>query len=272
MNLVLNSTNVVSGSNNTRYKYKFISPVEIKENATLSVSNITIPYSWFNITEYNKNNVAETEWAVGGSIFYYQLPLKDGYYSVSDLNAILQQTCIINGLYLINGWGDYVYYTTITYDPILYAVRITGYSIPTSLPTGWTLPSNFAGFPSAPYTPRLIVNLGFAKLIGFSTTTIGNITPYSVVSTQIPQGSIVNSLVVRSNLVDNDAGFPTDILDTIPIDVPFGTNLNYSPKELKIVKCVAGTIQSFDVFFSDQNLNSMFILDNNVCISLLLKN
>jgi hypothetical protein len=272
MNLVLNSNNVVTGSNNTRYKYTFIAPVEIKENAEMAISNITIPYSWFNITEINNNNEAIIDWAVGGSILYFDIPLKDGYYSVTDLNGILQHTCIANGLYLIDENNNYVYYLTITYDTTLYAVRVSGYSIPTSLPSGWTEPSNFAGYPVAPYTPRLIVNLGFAKLIGFSTTIIGTITPFSVTSTQTPQGSIVNSVVIRSNLIDNDAGFPTDILDVMTIDVPFGSNINYSPKELKLVKCVAGTIQSFEVFFCDQNLNPMYILDNNVCISLLLKN
>lgn len=273
MNLVLNSNNVVSGSNNTRYKYTFIAPVEIKKGAELAVSNITLPYSFFNITEQYQNNVVELEWADATSILYFLLPLRDGYYSVSDLNGILQQTCIANGLYLIDENNNYVYYLTITYDPILYAVRVSGYSIPTSLPAGWTQPSNWVGYPPTPFVPRLIVNLGFAKLIGFSTIVIGNnLASYSVTSTQTPQGSIVNSVVIRSNLIDNDAGFPTDILDVMPIDVPFGSNINYSPKELKLVKCVVGTFQSFEVFFCDQNLNPMYILDNNVCISLLLKN
>jgi len=273
MNLVLNSNNVVAGSNNTRYKYTFIAPLEIKENAEMAISNITLPYSFFNITTQYNNNVAEFEWAIGGTIFYYLLPLQNGYYSVVDLNKAIQYTCVANGLYLINDSGNYVYYLTITYDPVLYAVRVTGYSIPSSLPAGWSLPSNFAGFPSAPFVPRLLVNLGFAKLIGFSTIAIGNnLAPFSVTSTQIPQGSIANSILVRSNIIDNDSGFPTDVLDTIPINTPFGTNINFSPKELKWIKCTVGTVQSFEVFFCDQNLNPMFILDSNVCISILLKN
>jgi hypothetical protein len=272
MNLVLNSNNVVAGSNNTRYKYTFIAPLEIKENAELAISNMTIPYSWFNITAINNNNEATLEWAIGGSIFYFDLPLKDGYYSVPYLNYLVQHICVQNGLYLIDDSGNYVYYLTITYDTTLYAVRVTGYSIPTSLPAGWIEPSNWAGYPSAPYTPRLLVNLGFAKLIGFSTTTIGTIIPFSVISTQVPQGSIVNSIIVRSNLINNNSGFPTDELDTIPITSSFGTNINYLPHELKWIKCIAGKIQSFEVYFCDQNLNPMYILDNNVCISLLLKN
>ncbi len=95
MNLVLNSNNVVAGSNNTRYKYTFIAPVEIKENAEMAISNITLPYSFFNITQQYQNNVATIEWAIGGSIFYFDLPLRDGYYSVSDLNGILQEHQLI---------------------------------------------------------------------------------------------------------------------------------------------------------------------------------
>ena len=70
MNLVLNSNNVVAGSNNTRYKYTFIAPLEIKENAEMAISNITMPYSWGNITAKNNNNLCEIDWAIGGSIFY----------------------------------------------------------------------------------------------------------------------------------------------------------------------------------------------------------
>lgn len=276
MNLVLNSTNVVAGSNNTRYQYKFIAPVEIKENATLSVSNITIPYSWFNISDVNNNNFFQFYFPDSTSTGTgYIIPLKDGWYSVSDLNAILQQFCIANSLYLIDGWGNYVYYLTITYDSILYAVRTTAKFVPTSLPSGWTQPAGWHGYNATLLTPILQVSTtGFGNLIGFNTGLYptSNTSETSFLSTKTPQGSVVNNIIVRSNLIDNDSGFPTDILDTIPIDVPFGTNLNYSPKELKVVKCIAGTIQSFEVFFSDQNLNPMFILDNNVCISLLLKN
>jgi hypothetical protein len=58
----------------------------------------------------------------------------------------------------------------------------------------------------------------------------------------------------------------------MPITSSFGTNLNYQPPQLKWVDLTSGTFQSFNLTICDQNLNPMYILDNNVCISILLKN
>ena len=56
LNLILNSSNVVAGSNNCTYKYNFLQPTEIFEDAQMTISNVVLPYSWFNITALNKNN------------------------------------------------------------------------------------------------------------------------------------------------------------------------------------------------------------------------
>ena len=61
-------------------------------------------------------------------------------------------------------------------------------------------------------------------------------------------------------------------MDTMPITGTFGSNLNYSPYALKWVKIASGTYQKLEIQIVDQNLNSMVILDNNVCISLLINN
>ena len=274
LNLVLNSNNVVSGSNNTRYRYKFIAPLDIMDEAEMTISNVQMPYSWFNITTLNENTKMQFNFPSGGLFqpFFFTFP--DGFYSVVDINAFIQQQCIINGLYLIDESGNNVYYLTILYNPTYYAVQVIGEAVPTSLPSGWTQPSNWVGYPLfASGAPTINPNAGLGKILGFPAGQLGNGTgSYSFLSTLVPQGSVVNSLIIRSNIIDNNAGFPTDVLDTMPITSSFGTNLNYTPTTLKWVKCVAGTFQSFEVFFCDQNLNPMYILDNNVCISILLKN
>jgi len=274
LNLVLNNNNVVSGSNNTRYKYKFTAPLEIMDEAEMTIANVTMPYSWFNITKVNQNNTF---------LFYFPnastltLTMPDGYYSVDDINAYIQQQCIANGCYLIDENGDNVFYFTILYNPTYYAVQIVAQLVPTALPTNWTTPAGWVGFSATSYCPYIYISstsklgtiIGYSNNAYYPSTNSANA---SLLSTLVPQGSIVNSLIVRSNIIDNDSGFPTDVLDTMPITSSFGTNINYTPTTLKWVKCTAGTFQSFDIFFSDQNLNPMFILDNNVCISILLKN
>ena len=53
--LVLNSTNVVGNNNNT-YKYNFINGMFQIKDCEISIANISIPYSWFNITSAYQNN------------------------------------------------------------------------------------------------------------------------------------------------------------------------------------------------------------------------
>lgn len=274
LNLVLNNNNVVSGSNNTRYKYTFNAPLEILDEAEMTIANVTMPYSWFNITKANNNNQFSLFFPAGAFAVSEDLTIPDGYYTINDLNAYIQQQSIIYGYYLIDENGDNVFYLTLLYNPTYYAVQVIGQVVPTSLPANWTAPSNWNGFPtSLVIAPILTPNAGLAKILGFPNVPIGTfLAAYSQLSTSVPQGSIVNSLVIRSNIINNDSGFPTDVLDTMPITSAFGTNINYSPPTLKWVKCTAGTFQSFEVFFCDQNLNPMYILDNNVCISILLKN
>ena len=276
LNLVMNNNNVISGSNNTSYKYTFIQPTAILDEAEMAVSNITIPYSWFNISAANNNNKFQFYFPDSGSPGSgYFVTLQDGFYSVTDINAALQQFCIINGLYLINGSGKYVYYLTLLYNPTFYAVQSVAQFVPTSLPSGWSQPANWHGYNTTLLTPILqVTTQGFGNLIGFKTGLYppNNMTESSTLSTFTPQGSIVNSLIVRCSLVDNECGFPTDVLDTIPITSSFGTNINYTPTQLKWMKLTSGVFQSFIITFVDQNLNPIIARDSNVCISILLKN
>jgi hypothetical protein len=242
----------------------------------MAVSNITIPYSWFNISAANNNNTFQFYFPDSGSPGTgYLVTLQDGFYTINDINAALQQFCIINGLYLINGSGKYVYYLTLLYNPTFYAVQSVAQFVPTSLPSGWSQPANWHGYNTTLLTPILqVTTQGFGNLIGFETGLYPplNTTETSTLSTFTPQGSIVNSLIVRCSLVDNECGFPTDVLDTIPITSSFGTNINYQPTQLKWMKLSSGVFQSVIITFVDQNLNSIVARDSNVCISILLKN
>ena len=274
LNLVLNSNNVVSGSNNTRYRYKFNAPLEILDEAEMSITNVTIPYSIFNVTKINSNNQFTMSYPIGTGTYTFTQTIPDGFYSVTNLNSYIQSLFVAQGFYLIDGQGNYVYYFQLLYNPTYYAVQIVSTSIPTSLPAGYTAPSTWTGYPTAgTLSVSFSPNGGLGKILGFPAGIVNsNATSYSVLSTLVPQGSIVNSLVIRSNIIDNDAGFPTDVIDTMPIMNSFGTNLNYMPTTLKWIKCTAGTFQSFEIFFCDQNLNAIYLLDNNVCISILLNN
>ena len=279
-NLVLNSNNVVSGSSNSRYSYTFLNNnLAILDEAEIAISNITMPYSWFNITAAYDNQTFNIFFPIGSSGSQtFPVIIPPGFYTITQMNEYLQQLSILLGLYLIDNNGNYVYYITFLYNPTTYGVQLICSLVPTSLPAGWTQPTNWYGFPTVSRTPQveLIATSNFYQLIGFVNGAFypatGDIVDRSFISTTTPIGSNINSLVIRCNLVNNPVGFPSDILDTMPITATFGSNINYSPPALKWVKLAAGTYQKMEIQFVDQNLNSMTILDSNVCISLLINN
>ena len=79
-----------------------------------------------------------------------------------------------------------------------YANQIIAYTVPTSLPIGYTASSNWVGYPIVSRTPYIEILSGsnFGNFIGFSVGNYGKdkTTNYSVNSNITPVGSIVNSL------------------------------------------------------------------------------
>jgi len=276
--LVLNSNNVVAGSNNTTYQYKFLKNMMIKDEAEIAISSVTIPYSWYNVTARYRNNTVRFNFPTSGSGYIQQnITFDDGFYTVTDINSKIEQICINEGFYLINTLGQYVYYLTLLYNPTTYGVQLICQLVPTSLPTGWTEPAGWNGYPSTSVIPQLVINNAeFGKLIGFTTgsypSILGVTNDYNVLNTFTPIGSNINNLIIRSSLVDNEIGFPTDIVDSMAITSTFGSNINYVPPVLKWVKMASGIYQYFNITFVDQNLNSIYALDNNVCITLMIWN
>jgi hypothetical protein len=132
------------------------------------------------------------------------------------------------------------------------------------------------GFPLVSRTPSIeILSNNFGTFLGFTTglyPNFGFTTDYNVLNTFTPVGSNINNLIVRSSLVDNEVGFPTDIVDSMAITSTFGSNINYVPPVLKWVKLASGIYQYFTITFVDQNLNRVYALDNNICITLMIHN
>ena len=281
--LVLNSQNVFGTGNNT-YKYNFIQGnFTIPPDSEVMVANVQIPYSFYNITSAYNNNSFQFSFPTGSSTFATStITIPDGFYTTTSLNYYLQQWMISNGYYLVNGSGQNVYYFTIQYNSYQYGNQILSYLVPTSLPTGYSLPSGYTtgtifggnGFPTVSRVPYItILNNNFGTFLGFPVGTYGGSTQnYSGNSLITPVGSTVNSIIVRCSLVDNKVGIPMDILDSFTIGgVNFGANINYAPAVPKWVKLASGSFSNFYITFCDQNLNLLAALDNNILITLLFR-
>jgi hypothetical protein len=268
--VVINSNNVI-GSNNSNFQYNFIGgSFVIPKGSKMAVSQVSLPYSWFNINSalYNNNTF---QYTFSGTTYTVTIP--NGFYAISDINQYLQNVMITNGHYLINSSGQYVYYIVLSTNATYYANQFLLYSIPTSLPAGYTNPGSFP-FSSDGRCPQIIISSNnFGKIIGFtsgtypSTITTSN-TNY--ISNTTPNATPVNSLVLRCNLVENNSSMPTDILDSFPITSTFGSNIVYQPQVGKYVSLKAGTYSNMTLVLQDQNFNTIQANDPNLIITLSL--
>ena len=274
--MVLNSNNVVPNSNNSQFRYNFINgSFRVDEGSQMCISSIIMPYSFFNISQAYGNNVFSFTFPQTAGSIVYNVVVSDGFYTVSDLNNFLQNYCITNSLYLINSTGQYVYYLVFTQNVGAYANEILFYPVPTALPSGYTTPVSFPGFPAISVSPSLIIPTGtntIGTFLGLSAGTYGGTgTASSVLSNITPVGSTVNGIIVRSNIVNNFVAMPSDIITSIPINSTFGSNITFEPTFEQWVSINAGVYNNLTIFFTDQNFNSIFARDSNVIITLQIR-
>jgi len=273
--LVLNSSNVTNQPN--IFQYDFLNGAfVVNDGSEMCISGITIPYSFFNIQQQYYNNARfQYTFTEGAITTTYNVTLPNGYYSVNTINDYLQGQFVNQGLYLVDSLGNNVYYLSLVYNVTTYSVQLLSFAVPTALPAGYTNPAGLV-FPTPnPATPQLVIlpNSNFGTIIGFTAGSyppVVQATDYSTISNTTPNGSPVNSIIVRCNLVSNNVISPSDILDSFQINAVFGSNINYSPNFEKWIKIKSGRYSNFTISFEDQNFNTIPILDSNILITLLL--
>lgn len=273
--LSLNSSDVVRGSNNSQFKYDFISGNFPAKDLEMCVGSITMPYSFFNVSSFYQNKTLQYSFPTSTTPISRTLTLQDGFYTVTDINNALQADMIAGGLYLLDSAGNYVFYLNLSYDTTFYAVRLISYAFPTSLPSGFTNPAGRT-FPATASTPQLSIPAtnSLGTILGFlpgAYPPAVQATNYNILSNTTPVGSTVQSLIVRCNLAYNPVSMPSDCVDAFPINTTFGSNITYDPSFEKWVQVRDGTYSSIIITIVDQNFNQIFAQDPNVAITLLIR-
>jgi len=284
--LIVNSSNVANTNTNATYEYRFINGGFKVDDMECMISSAQIPYSIFNITSAYNNNKFLIGFPTGSGTNTYttfNITFPDGFYTVQDINQYIQQFCITNGLYLVDANGNNVYYINLVQNTTYYANQILLYTVPRSLPTGYTQPSNWIGYSTftsdrTPYVQFVLANQ-FHEYMGFNNGAYplgvlitGRTTNYSVLSPNVPIGSYVNSFIIHCSLVNNSVVSPSDILDAFQItNTSFGSNINYQPTVEKYVKLQTGSYNSMIITITDQNNNPITLLDKNILITILFR-
>ena len=283
--LTLNSSNVI-GSNNNTFQYNFITGAFHAKDYEMAVGGFTIPYSWFNVsTSYNNKTISIT-FPYLATTYTLNIVLPDGFYLISDINNYIQLQMINAGLYLVSPSGQNVYFFQMYSNTTYYANQIILSLVPTTVSSGaysgYTLPAtgywssvSGNGLPTSTSTPSMtLASTGsLSVILGFPTGTYASSTSLSqsLQSTLTPIGSNVNALICRCNLLNNNVAMPSDVLDLIPINSTFGSNINYFPSFEKWIPITDGTYNSMTLTFQDQNYNTLYARDPNVALTLLIR-
>lgn len=294
--LVLNSNNIVQDGQNNKLVYNFPNSVLFKDSY-VAVSNISMYYSWFNITAAFGNNVFTYNWTQGATTTTYTVIIPNGLYEISSLNQYLQFTMIANGTYLVSATGGLnVYFAEFVLNPSRYAVQINTYLVPTSFATyASPTPVNITtGLPLVPptqsFNPVITlpaeINEIFGFVAGFATNANTNngfvppTSPYvsknsagtlSYISTLAPNVQPNSSVLLSCSAVDNPYAQPTSIIYSITPSVEVGAIINEKPPAFMWNRLINGTYNQLRLVILGTNLAPLPINDPAMTIILVIK-
>jgi hypothetical protein len=291
--IVLNTNNLVQDGQNNKLIYKFPNSVQFKNNQ-IAVSSVSMYYSWFNITNAYSNNTFSYTWVVGSTTTTYTITIPDGLYQITDLNNLLQYNMAINGTYLITNSGSNAYYAEFILNPTRYGVQINTYLVPTSLPSGYTTPSNWVGFPTQSFNPSITIPAKLNTILGYGAGFVSNQNTNNAYTPPTPTASnnyvsknTSNTLSYLSNSspnlqpnssiyfslsnINNPYSLPSSIIYSLVPQGDVGTLIAERPPQFMWNKMIDGTYNQLTLTFLGTDLQPIIINDPSMTILLTIK-
>lgn len=282
--IILNQT---YGSTNPA-RITFLFPTnQVFEECEVAVANLSLFYSWFNITSQYGNNTVSYQWPTStGTMQTYSITLPDGSYNIDDINNYIQLQMENNGTYLLDANNLPVYYMNLIVNVTYYCVTLTVAKVPSVLPTGFSLPSNYPGaLPPTPTAPLLVVpdaafpagsNSGYissmSQVLGFLPGTWPQGTALQANGTVAPRVDTITTVNVSCNLVNNGlvSSYPQVIYSFSPAD-SFGSQIVQQPPQWQWFEVVDGQYNSITVQLNDDYNNILNLHDPTWSITLLVR-
>tara|TARA_E500000318_G_scaffold106454_1_gene114477 strand:+ start:7507 stop:8358 length:852 start_codon:yes stop_codon:yes gene_type:complete len=271
--IILKSSNITDTTKNSTFEYNFPNSMNFKD-MELGLISASLYYTWFNISDELGNRTFSYQYVVGTNTLTRLVTLDEGLYEISDINSALQFDFISAGLYLVNADGDNVYYAEFIINTVKNSVDINTFAVPTSLPTGFTQPSNWVGYANTTYNVNIQLASNFNNIIGYDSTfetglNSGNNTTLSFNSTKAPNVNPNSSVLVEVNIVDNPFGNPSSIIYAIVPNVGLGSLIYVSPPEYAFIPIKNGTYQSLRLrLLNKDTLEPLTIQDGQITILL----
>jgi hypothetical protein len=291
--LILNSSNIVAGTNNSVLEYEFVGGnVNLVKGQKVALASIQMYYSTFNITASYGNNVFNYIWVDGTT---HQVLFPDGFFDIIAINNYLHFIMLQNGHYLIdNDTGEFVWFITFSPNPQRYAIEVNCFTMRAadfpigggagqySLPSGatWVVPTNYI-------VPELqVLANAFRQVIGFNagnypnaviagvppaqTQTPSYTTTQTFLSTTAPQITPFSSFLVNCNLVNNNYAVPNSLIYSFSPQGLFGEQFVVAPNEYVFIDVLPAQYNRFRIIFTDQNNLPISFQDPNMIIQILI--
>ena len=260
-----------------QYVYQFPSTQNFKEHE-IALTQFSIYNSFFNIETSRDNDKLTLLWnALNPET--KEITFQNGFYSISDINYAIQNYCLINKFYMVDGQNNKnIYFVELLTNSVAYSAQISLYPIPTSAEATanqWTIPAGATwNFPTVATTPQLTVGSEFGVLIGFQPATYPSeplSTNQQYLSTFSPTISPISSIFLNCNLVSSPYSNPSNILGNSAITSSFGSLIqliNTSPIYLSVIPAAYNQIE---INLLDQNFGNLEVRDKEVVIVLVIK-
>lgn len=125
--IVLNRKNVIEGTSNTKYIYKFPKQLNVR-GQEISLASLNMYYSWPNIQSIYKNNTFTYLWwnHLGNLTSTQNIIIPEGNYSITTLSSYIQSQMLLKGHYLKDAnTQNNVFFISMIENPTYYACQIT---------------------------------------------------------------------------------------------------------------------------------------------------
>jgi hypothetical protein len=272
--------------------YRFPTNVDLQGKEVCLV-NLSFYNCFFNISSALANNSITIKFPVFTSntlstMTNYTHVFSDGFYSIEDINASLQNFFINNNLYLYDAVNQQnMYFINLIQNSVGYAFQLDTYSVPTrpqadqmGLSGGCYSLLNPTG-PRQIHPQVVIPSVGLGRLLGFPLGTYpvlpiesisADLYPNSILGPQAPAINAVNSILLRTNIVNNNGiSIPNDLLALVPVSASFGSVNQYSANIPVYTRVHPQNYSYLEVSFHDQNLQPLFFRDSEITMTLHIR-
>ena len=267
-NYILNSSHYDTSTKSFKYRL----PISQKfENKKVALTYCSIYKQFFNISSDYGNNTLKFTWIDGTE---YDITIKDGNYTISQINEYIHYILYTNKLYVVDSANsNLLFFVSLFINPTQYGSQLAFFAVPNSADAttaGYIKPSGATwNYPTTAIAPTLQFSDSFGELIGFSGGSYGNTSANIVYDNdKTPQIAKVNALQISCNLINNEYTSPNDIIGSMSMSGEFGDLMIFNAGFPLYSKISARNYEYIEVYFSDQNGNKLSIRDTEVLIML----